>query len=157
MTDDAPIDSRAAFRAAVLATLANDAADEWWWCDPDFTDWPLDDPTLIETVSRWLERPGRQLTLLACDFEALQRRHPRFADWRRYRAHRILGRSVAIDPSQMPTLLLGAAPQGLQLLDRQRFRGERIAEASAWREVRELVDALLQHSEPSFGATVLGL
>jgi hypothetical protein len=150
-------EGRKAFHAAILALLATDEGDEWWWCDPDFADWPLDDPVLVQSLTRWLARPGRQLTLLACDFESLVRRHPRFVDWRRYHAHRVLGRSVAIDASQMPTMLLGGAPNGLQLLDRQRYRAVRIDEGGVWREAREIVDALFQQSTPSFAARVLGL
>lgn len=153
----APIDGRKDFHAAIVEQLAGDAADEWWWCDPDFVDWPLDDPVLIDALTRWLARPGRHLTLLACDFEALARSHSRFVAWRRYRAHQVLGRSVALAASQMPTLLLVAPPRGLQLLDRQRWRGVRITDPADWREARELVDALLQQSEPSFAATTLGL
>ena len=160
MSDDAvarTFEGRQGFRDALVAGLADDAASEWWWTDPDFTDWPLDDPALIAALEHWLARPGRQLTLLACDFEALQRRWPRFVAWRRERAHRVFGREVAIDRSQMPTLLLTAAPRGVQVLDRVRWRGVRIDDAHAWREAREIVDALMQQSEPSFAATTLGL
>mgnify|MGYP005857289815 CR=1 FL=1 len=163
MTDTAraPIDSRQAFRAAVIA-LASTADDErtpveWWWCDPDFADWPLDDPALIAALSAWLARPGRQLTLLACGFDEIQRRHPRFVAWRRYQSHRVLGREVAVDPSQMPTLCVARAPRGLEVLDRVRWRGVWIGEADDWRQRRELVDALLQQSAPSFAASTLGL
>lgn len=163
MTDAAraPIDSRQAFRAAVIALAA--AADEqrtpvqWWWCDPDFTAWPLDDAALIAALTVWLQRPGRQLTLLACGFDALQRRHPRFVAWRRDQAHRVLGREVAVDTSQMPTLFVARVPLGFEVLDRVRWRGTWFARADDWRQRRELVDALLQQSVPSFAATTLGL
>ncbi len=155
--DDRPLDGRRDFHAAVLALARTDRAAEWWWVDPDFAGWPLDDPALIGALAQWLARPGRQLTLLACEFETLQRRHPRFVAWRRDRAHQIFGRAVDVEASQMPTLMLGATPRGLQLLDRERHRGVWIAEPAAWRDARELVDVLLQRSQPSFAATVLGL
>src|SRR5512139_621110 len=160
MSDDGTprtFEGRLAFREALLVGLDDDAASEWWWVDPDFTDWPLDDPALVGALERWLARPARQLTLLACDFEALRRRWPRFVAWRRERAHRVFGRAVAIDRSQMPTLLLTGAPRGVQLLDRVRWRGVRIDDAADWRQARELVDALMQQSEASFAATTLGL
>jgi len=163
MTDPAPapIDSRQAFRAAVIA-LASAADDErapaqWWWCDPDFADWPLDDAALMAALAAWVRRPGRQLTLLACGFDELRRRHPRFVAWRRDQAHRVLGREVALDASQMPTLCVARAPRGFELLDRVRWRGLWFAGAEDWRQRRELVDALLQQSVPSFAATTLGL
>ncbi|WP_119291045.1 hypothetical protein [Azohydromonas sediminis] len=160
-TPRAPIDSRQAFRAAVIALAS--AADgerapvEWWWCDADFADWPLDDPALIAALGAWLARPGRQLTLLACGFDELVRRHPRFVAWRRHQAHRVLGREVAVDASQMPTLFVARAPQGFEVLDRVRWRGVWFEGAEDWRQRREIVDALQQQSVPSFAATTLGL
>lgn len=157
----ARIDGRTSFRDAVIALAsAPDAAAgpaQWWWCDPDFADWPLDDPALIAALAAWLERPGRELTMLACGFDELVRRHPRFVAWRRYQAHRVLGREVAIDASQMPTLFVAPAPHALELLDRLRWRGVKIDDADDWRQRRELVDALMQQSLPSFAATTLGL
>lgn len=151
------IDGRKAFHAALLDLTAGGGGDEWWWADPDFADWPLDDPSLIEALGRWLARPGRRLTLLACDFDELRRRYPRFVAWRRYQAHRVLGRAVDVEPSQVPTLFVAGAPLALQMLDRVRWRGVRVDDAVDWRGLRELVDALTQQSQTSFAATTLGL
>ena len=155
------IDTRAAFRAAVieLARAPDDtrAPTAWWWCDRDFADWPLDDPALIEALGTWLSRPGRELTLLACSFDDIVRRHPRFVAWRRYQAHRVLGRDVAIDASQMPTLFVAGAPRAIELVDPVRWRGLQIDDADDWRQRRELIDALQQQSVASFPATTLGL
>lgn len=162
--NDAPgarIDGRSSFRDAVVAlATAPDAQRgpaQWWWCDPDFADWPLDDPALITALAAWLERPGRELTLLACGFDGLVRRHPRFVAWRRYMAHRVLGREVAVDASQMPTLFVARPPHAVELLDRVHWRGVKVDDADDWRQRRELVDALMQQSSPSFAATTLGL
>jgi hypothetical protein len=156
-TNERRIDGRKAFHAALIELVAGGVGDEWWWADPDFADWPLDDPSLIDALGRWLARPGRRLTLLACEFDELQRRHPRFVAWRRYQAHRVLGRTVDLDPSQMPTLFVAGAPRAMQMLDRVRWRGVRIDDAADWRDLRELVDALVQQSQTSFAATTLGL
>jgi hypothetical protein len=45
----------------------------------------------------------------------------------------------------------------MQMLDRVRWRGVRIDDAADWRDLRELVDALVQQSQTSFAATTLGL
>jgi hypothetical protein len=156
-SDPPPIDSRAAFREAVIDFASHDAAVEWWWCDPDFADWPLDDPRLIEALKRWLSRPGRQLTLLACGFDRLRAQHPRFVVWRRLQAHRVFGRAVAAEASRLPTLLLGEAPRAIHVVDRERWRGLHVGAAGDWRDLREGIDALVQQSEPSFAAELLGL
>lgn len=156
-TSERRLEGRRAFHAAVLELAAGGGGDEWWWADPDFADWPLDDPALVEALSRWLARPGRTLTLLACDFDELQRRHPRFVAWRRYQAHRVFGRAVDLEASQVPTLFVAAPPRALHLLDRVRWRGVRVDEPDDWRDLRELVDALMQQSQTSFAATTLGL
>lgn len=160
-TSDTRIDGRSSFNDAVIALASSPDATrgpaQWWWCDPDFADWPLDDPALIAALDAWLERPGRELTLLACGFDELVRRRPRFVAWRRYQAHRVLGREVAIDAAQMPTLFVAQPQHALELLDRVRWRGVKIGDADDWRQRRELVDALMQQSSPSFAATTLGL
>ncbi len=154
-------EGRRGFAAAVLA-LATEADDartpaHWYWVDPDFAAWPLDDPALIAALGAWLARPGRQLTLLACGYDALVRAHPRFVDWRRPRAHLVQGWQVAIDASQMPTRFLARAPSLLELDERERWRGRSGRDPLQWRAGRELVDALMQQATPAFAVTTLGL
>lgn len=154
-------EGRGGFAQAVLALAA--AADDarapahWYWADPDFVAWPLDDPALIAALAAWLARPGRQLTLLACGYDALARAHPRFVDWRRPRAHLVHGWQVAVDASQMPGLFLARAPHLLELGERDRWRGRWGRDALQWRAGREWVDALIQQAAPAFALTPLGL
>ena len=153
------IDGRSEFTAALrqaLSQAARTRARELCFVDVDFEAWPLEDPLVLAALSAWARLPRRQLMLIACRFDSLPRRFPRFTQWRRDRAHVIECRTTEVEASQVPTLLLAGA-QSLQLADRLQWRGHWLAddsEVSAWREV---VDVLMQRSEPDFPANTLGL
>ena len=71
MSDDpqAPlptIASRSDFAAAVLWGVREATARQTrhlLWIDPDFADWPLDDPALLDALTPWVHRPQRRLVL----------------------------------------------------------------------------------------------
>jgi hypothetical protein len=165
------ITTRKEFQAQVRALLAEaeqQGAKELWWVDPDFADWPLNERELVAALSAWAA-PQRRLTMLAQRFDEVQRSHPRFVTWRRDFGHVIHCRQVDVDASEVPSLLLvGSASgpasgsangptTGLQLTNRQRFRGRRLrdeADVQAWREV---IDALMQRSQDGFASTTLGI
>lgn len=154
-----PIDGRSDFVAGVheaVRQAAQNGVHELFFVDADFNDWPLDDPTLLAELSSWAG-PQRRLWLIAHDFEALSRRHPRFVAWRRTWAH-VMACRVApeLDRSELPCLLL-AGDHSLQLLDRQRLRGRWLSDADDQRTWREVVDAVLQRSQEAFPANTLGL
>lgn len=116
------IDGHAGFAAAVHATLAAAFAREarvLLWVDEDFGSWPLDDAALLDALGSWLRRPLRQLRLLARDYDALARAHPRFARWRADWTHAIDARRP--DPAMrapLPTLVLDDGPVLLRLAQR---------------------------------------
>jgi hypothetical protein len=159
MEDTARIDGRSAFTGAYRDTLSQalQARErELCFVDPDFSTWPLDDAAALASLAAWARLPQRRLLLVASSFETVPRRFPRFADWRGTFAHVVEAYATEIEPSQVPTLLLAGAAS-LMLSDRLRWRGHRLSidkEVADWREV---VDALLQRSEPGFGANTLGL
>jgi hypothetical protein len=158
-TGAAVIDGRSDFTAAVrqaLSQAARERARELCFVDPDFEAWPLDDPQVLGALTAWARLPKRQLLLIAARFDGLPRRCPRFTAWRRDWAHAIECRTTEVEASQIPTLLLAGA-HSLQLADRLQWRGHWLADDSeigAWREV---VDVLMQRSEPDFPANTLGL
>ncbi len=124
--------------------------------DDRFGFWPLDEPTVLDTLSRWLREPGRQLTLLGRDFAAMATHHPRFARWRRDWVHRV----AAWQPAEPDTALNGLLlePQrAVQLLDPVHWRGRRVDDPRLLRALREQCDAQLQRSEPAWPSTTLGL
>ena len=164
MTPDASpsaarIDGRSEFKAAVrlaLSEAASGAARELAFVDADFEPWPLEDPQVLASLTAWARLPKRQLLIVAGHFDELPRRCPRFTAWRRDWAHVITCHATEVESSQIPTLLLAGA-QSLHLADRLRWRGHWLdsdSEISAWREV---VDVLMQRSEPDFPANMLGL
>ncbi|MDP1534231.1 MAG: hypothetical protein Q8N44_06355 [Rubrivivax sp.] len=156
-----PITSRAEFAAALMATLQASAARQarrMLWVDRDFSDWPLDDPALLQALEAWLRLPQRCLLLVADDFGAVARQHPRFIGWRRPWVHAVPAWCVAeAARSTLPSLALDDGPTCLHLHDKAVWRGEFGADAQAARRWRDEVDAALQHSTPALAANVLGL
>jgi hypothetical protein len=156
-----PIGSRSDFHAAVhwavRATVAANARRMWWAC-ADFADWPLDSAELLAQLTAWLRQPQRRLVLLADDYDAVQRSHPRFVAWRRDWVH-------AVEPFAPPAELAGRFPglivdDGsvcLHLIDAAHWRGRVGHDARAAHTWRHEIDVILQRSEASFPAHPLGL
>jgi hypothetical protein len=155
----APIDGRGAFIDAVRGAFEHALhARERELClvDPDFETWPLDDPHLLQALGAWARLPQRRLLMVARSFDGVPRRFARFTAWRRTWAHVVDAHATDVEPSQVPSLLLAGA-RSLVLDDRLRWRGHALRDdedVAAWREV---VDVLLQRSEPGFAANLLGL
>lgn len=153
------IDGRSAFNDAVrdaCAQALRARERELCFCDVDFMTWPLDDADVLAALAAWARLPQRRLLMVASSFDALPRRFARFTDFRRTWAHVVEAHVTDVEPSQVPTLLL-AGRASVMLSDRLRWRGHRLElddEVAAWREV---LDVLLQRSEPGFGANTLGL
>ncbi len=154
------IASRSEFAAAVrdAITAAADAASaELYFVDPDFDGWPIDEKDVVEVLTRWAGS-NRSLTLVGGSFDALARRAPRFAAWRRNWSHLVSCRAIVdIDAGQVPTLLLVPGAVAVRLDDRLRHRGTVSARPIEQIAARESIDALLQRSIESFPATTLGL
>ena len=125
--------------------------------DPDFSSWPLDEPDILECLSRWLRPAGRQMHMVGLDFEVTARRLPRFGRWRRDWIHRIDIRQPAD----------GNLPAGLRLLmiedlaaqwlpaDNQRLR--LLAEHRDLTILRSNFADFFQQCEPAWALTALGL
>jgi hypothetical protein len=156
---DAVIDGRSAFTQAVQRSLAlalRRRERELCWVDCDFDVWPLDDNEVLATLSAWARLPQRKLTIVATGFELLPRRFARFTAWRGTFAHVVEAFVTDVEPSQVPTLLL-AGSASLMLADRLRWRGHGLSSDKEVADWHEVVDVLLQRSEPGFGANTLGL
>lgn len=153
------IDGRSDFIDAVRRALAQalqSRARELCLVDPDFEAWPLDDAAVLATLSQWARLPDRRLLIVAGSFDAMPRRFARFTEWRGIWSHVVQAHVTEVETSQIPTLLL-AGEASLMLADRLRWRGHRLATDKEVADWREVVDALLQRSEPGFGANTLGL
>lgn len=153
------IDGRGEFNAAVRLALAQavfNAVRELCFVDAEFDAWPLDDAVVLAALTDWARLPQRRLLLVAGRFDELPRRFPRFTAWRGTWSHVVECRATEVEASQIPTLLLAGA-HSLQLADRLRWRGHWLADDSEIGDWREVVDALMQRSEPDFPANRLGL
>lgn len=148
------------FRDAIALAVADAAAArcrELWWCDPDFTAWPLGEPAVVDSLTRWCG-PQRRLTLLAADFTELARRHPRWVAWRRSWSHLVDCRTnVELEGGRWPTLLWAPGLLSVQIVDRERCRGSLSRTPADAVRCREKVDAVLQRSEVAWPVTTLGI
>lgn len=153
------IDGRSEFTDAVRRSLAQawrQRERELWLVDTDFEIWPLDDADVQTALTAWARLPQRRLMMVGTRFETIPRLFPRFTAWRGTFAHVVEAFTTEIEPSQVPTLLL-AGPSSLMLADRLRWRGHALGTDKDVADWREVVDVLLQRSEPGFGANTLGL
>jgi hypothetical protein len=158
--DIVPIGSRAEFLDAVRAALARaeaEGAREIVLVDPNFADWPLNERTVIDSLSRWIDS-SRLLVVIAHSFDEIARRQLRFVEWRRQWAHAVQCRNDPdLEAEQIPTLLLVPGQTCVRVLDRIRYRGTVSNRPIDLTESRETVDALLQRSVEAFPVTTLGL
>ena len=158
--DIVPIGSRAEFLDAVRSALTRaeeHGAREIVLVDPDFADWPLNERTVIDSLSRWIDS-SRLLVVIAHSFDELARRQLRFVEWRRQWAHVVQCRNDPdLEAEQIPTLLLVPGHSCIRVLDRIRYRGTVSKRPVDLTECRETVDALLQRSVEAFPVTTLGL
>jgi hypothetical protein len=160
MTEAPKINSRAAFAEAVqwgVATAVERGARRLWFTDPHFADWPLDDVTLLDTLTGWLRLPQRRLVLLAEGYDEVVRLKPRFVAWRRHWAHALEAWAPQDLPADLPTWLLDDGPVCVALADRVHWRGRCALDPSQAQRRRQEIDAVLQRSEPAFPVNQLGL
>lgn len=155
------VSSRASFRRAIAwaVAMANETkARRMWWVDPDFSEWPLDDPVFLQSIAEWARLPQRRLSVLAGNFDGFAIRHPRFTAWRRSWSHVIDTRAVAPDdcPS-IPTWLLVEHAAHIELIDRLHWRGRASMDAQRSHAIVEEIDALAQRSSADFPVSRLGL
>lgn len=158
---EGPITSRTDFQAAVRALIFNaeaGGARHLWWVSPDFADWPLDEPALIDALAHWARQPGAQLTWIGHDFERVRRAMPRLTRWRQTFGHVLKCWSPGeVTGSDMPTLLVADHQAVLRVLDLERMRGWVRCEGADVQRAREEIDVILQRSSEAFPAVTLGL
>jgi hypothetical protein len=153
------IDGRGEFAAAAryaMSRAVHERVREICLVDPDFEAWPLNDEVVLAGLDAWVRLPMRRMLVVAGRFDAVPRLFARFTEWRVTWAHAVECRATDVEASQIPTLLL-AGPASLQLADRRRWRGHVLADDRELSDWREVVDALVQRSEPDFAASALGL
>lgn len=144
-----------------LLLAAEQGGRELCCMDADFVGWPLSDPELLDALHRWA-LPHRRLRLLAADYEALRRVHPRFVQWRQLHDHVVSARAYdpaeAIDRSQPAPLGLVLAPGLLAMRLWSPVRASlSLRDVREEASAREWFDAIEQRSADSFASSTLGL
>ena len=87
-----PFIGRESFRQLLRQSFA--AAAERGWrelliSDPDFTDWPLGEPAVAESLHEWAQKTTGRCIVLARSYEAVPRLHALFVRWRSQWQHKI--------------------------------------------------------------------
>lgn len=154
------ITSRNAFLEALRGAfreLADNPSRHVFLSDPDFADWPLNEPGVVEDLGRWAQS-HRHLTLVASHFDEVARRHARWVAWRQHWSHVVA--CQAVDDADLTTLQPQFLIPGrlvIRLVDRASCRGSLSRAEADIVQAQEALDAILQRSTPSFPATLLGL
>lgn len=140
-----------------LACAAREGWPELILSDADFQDWPLGERAVVESLHAWARR-GRRLSLLACRYDDVLRRHARFVQWRGTWDHLLSCRaSRSADPLELPSLLWSPG-WALHRLDRERCTGVATTQPQQRVALREqLREWLVNKSTPGFPASTLGL
>jgi hypothetical protein len=124
--------------------------------DASFDDWPLGERAVTEALANW-SRAGRKLTMIARNYNAVIRRHPRFVTWRRTWSHIVECRSIGSGPSESFPSAMWTPGWVFERLDLERSAGYSGHEASRRVALRECLNEHLLKSVPAFPATTLGL
>jgi len=142
---------------ALMGAAADRGARRLVMLDESFEDWPLGEPAFIDALSRWVAS-HRELVLLAADFGAILRRHPRWVTWRRTWGHTV--RCLALhedDRAEVPALFMADGVGVLQMADRRHWRGSLRSDPAAMAQAHERLEHLVQRGSPDFPVSVLGL
>ena len=148
-----------AFSDLVRRALAAAATQGWpeiILSDPDFRDWPLGERAVSQSLNLWA-RSGRKFTMLATNYDAMHRQHPRFVTWRQTWSHlvncRVAGNRLA---REVPSAIWSPmwVFNRFDLARMSGFAGSEVARRVA---LRERLAELMLDSPPGFPATTLGL
>jgi hypothetical protein len=126
------------------------------WCDPDFADWPLGERAVAQSLQDW-SKAGRKLTLLAKNYDEVQRRHMRFVTWRRTWSHLVECRAMGTRPAMELPSALWTPAWAFERTDLERCTGIASADALGRVALKARLNALLLKSVPAFPASTLGL
>ena len=148
-----------AFAQTVRAALARAAQEGWQamvWSDASFEEWPLGERAVTESLQAW-SGSGRQLVMLAHNYNSVLRYQPRFVSWRRTWDHIIDCRVCkTIDASEMPSALW-SPHWAMRRLDLVRSTGVADLEPARRVLLKQELDECRRQSVPGFSATTLGL
>jgi hypothetical protein len=152
-------EGQADFRRLVRDALACAARDGWReiiLADADFSEWPLGERAVVESLQAWA-RTGRRMVLLARRYDDVVRMHARFVHWRGTWAHIVTATACpGAGPLELPSALWSPA-WVMERRDLERSTGYCGSEPDRRIAVRETLNEWLLRATPAFPATTLGL
>jgi len=153
------MEGRQVFTDLVRQALALAAREGWpqlILSDANFTDWPLGERAVIESLQAWSFQ-GREIHFLARDFGPLRLAHPRLVAWRTTWSHRVQAHAVpSASGSELPSAIWSPG-WTLERLDPVRCTLVASTDARRRTNLRERLDACWHKGSPSFAASTLGL
>jgi len=151
-----------ALRAALISACA-EGAREILCFDPDFTRWPWSELEVLAGLTAWA-RPPRRLTLVAAQFDELQRRQPRFVSWRQRYDHCVSALAHEPQSGDRPdceAALIAVGSTGLlmslRLIDATRWRFTASFQKHDGILLKDWFDVAAQRCAAAFAASTLGL
>lgn len=139
-----------------LGTAASQGWRELLLCDTDFSDWPLGEREVAQSLNDWASA-GRKFTMLALNYDAVLRRHARFVTWRKTWSHLVECRVCGAGHKNDMLSAVWSPVWALQRLDPVRSAGWAGGDAGRRRLLREALGERLLQSSSGFPATTLGL
>jgi hypothetical protein len=150
---------RQAFTHAVRTAMSCAARERWSLIilsDTDFSDWPLGERAVVESLHAWAGR-GRSMQLLASDFRPLRERHPRLVQWRVTWSHLVQAHACASLPAGALPRAIWTPTWTMERLDTDHFNLVASDDPVRRGQLKERLQACWNAGTPSFAATVLGL
>ncbi|MGE5452259.1 MAG: hypothetical protein ACM3VZ_10525 [Acidobacteriota bacterium] len=144
--------------AAGMAMAAAQPAD-LYFCDVDFSHWPLGAPAILDAFHQWvMSSTAPRCHLLAVNFDEMPRRHPRWLAWRQNWGHRVQCKLIPEDaaPGLLPTFVLKDC-LALRIMDQRSGAGIWSRDPGTMRAWVSEFDVISQRSHEALPATTLGL
>ena len=124
--------------------------------DATFSDWPLRERAVVESLHAWA-RSGRRFVMLATRFDEVQRYQARFVSWRQTWGHLIDCRQCSsADPLDFPSAIWSP---GWVMQRHDLERSVFVCDTQASRRValKQVLDEWGRNSSPGFASSTLGL
>lgn len=158
------LDGWAAWALAVRALLSEAAAHptDLFLFDDDYTRWPLGEAGCVDSLEHWaLSGRARHLTLLARQWDAVPRQHPRWVRWRAPWGHRVSCKSLPENEESawqtLRPMMVLKDRLGIELLDTEHGIGHWSRRPATLQEWWRSGDAISQRSVDALPVTTLGL
>ena len=128
--------------------------------DRNFEHWPLGQRAVVDAFQQWAMSSAREIrcSLLAGNFDGFILKHPRWLNWRKLWAHRVLCRQA---PEELffsvPTILALPGKIGLRVVEPLVGRGLWTRDPTVIGDWLSEVYVILQQSSEGMPTTTLGL